>query len=84
MWGACGSPQRRLLWEDSGDSFPSPLANQAPPQGWVTPGLQVAWAAGTNFSLAILVLLLLPNCVHKEQGGEFPVNLLGEGGVDAL
>ena len=71
MWGAWGSPQERLQWEDSGDSFPSPLANQAPPQGWVTPGLQVAWAAGTNFSLAILVLLLLPNCVHEEQGGEF-------------
>ena len=45
---------------------------------------QVAWAAGINFSLAILVLLLLPNCVHEAQRGEFPVNLLGGCGVDAL
>ena len=84
MWGAWGSPQERLQWEDSGDSFPSPLANQAPPQGWVTPGLQVARAAGTNFSLAILVLLLLPNYAGKAKGGELPVNLLEEGGDDAL
>ena len=48
------------------------------------PGLQVARAAGTNFSLAILVLLLLRNCVHEAQGGELPVNLLGEGRADAL
>ena len=44
----------------------------------------MARAAGTNFSLAILVLLLLPNCVHKVHGGEFLVNLLGEGGDDEL
>ena len=31
-----------------------------------------------------LVLLLLPNYAHEAQGGELPVNLLGEGGDDAL
>ena len=41
----------------------------------------MARAAGTNFSLTILVLLLLPNCAHKAQHGEFLVNLLEEGGM---
>ena len=44
----------------------------------------MARAAGTNFSLAILVLLLLPNYAGKAKGGELPVNLLEEGGDDAL
>lgn len=39
------------------------------------PGSTGCW----QFQLCFLVLLLLPNCAHEEQGGEFLVNLLGEG-----